>query len=114
MTGYKEAMFFFTQPIIMYIQSLPPHQKDGTGGTKTIPLVGLANQQATCKTFIPGDETPTHHAQTDQFVLVLDGQMDIFLGDETSRFAAGDYILIPANTTHKLICIETARLLIFE
>lgn len=98
----------------MQKQSLPPYQKDGTGGTKTVTLAGMAGQQATCKTFIPTDKTPQHQAPTDVFVLVLDGQMDISLGEETSRFAAGDYILIPANTTHTLVCMETARLLIFE
>ena len=53
-------------------------------------------------------------APVDVFVLVLDGQMDISVGDETSRFVAGDYVVIPADMTHALVCMETARLLIYK
>ena len=66
-----------------------------------------------------------HRAPTDVFALVLDGQMDISLGEASpgeaspgeaspGRFVAGDYVVIPANMTHGLTCIETARLLIFR
>ncbi len=84
-----------------------------------VPLVGLASQRVICKTFVPGDKIPHHQAPTDEFVQVLDGQMDISLGgtplgEETSQFVAGDYILIPANTTHTMECLETARLLVYE
>ena len=95
-------------------ESLPPHQKDGTGGSKTIAVADLSGKKVICKTFVPSDRMAPHHAPTDVFVLVLDGQMDISLGDETGRFVAGDYVVFPANITHALTCIETARLLIFR
>ncbi len=75
------------------------------------------------------DSLPPHHAPTDVFVLVPDGQMDISLGgtplggtplggtplaDETNQFVAGDYVVFPAGMTHALTCVETARLLIFR
>ena len=108
----------------MQKQSLPPHQKDGTGESTTITLADLSGKQVICKTFIPGDNMAPHTAPVDVFVLVLDGQMDISVGgtpigdaspdDETRRFVAGDYVVIPANVTHALTCMETARLLIYR
>ena len=75
--------------------SLPPHYKDGTGGSKTLVLAELTEKKVICKTFLPGDRMAPHHAPTDVFVLVLDGQMDISLEDETNRFVAGDYVVFP-------------------
>ena len=95
-------------------QPLPPHQKDGTGGTKTVTLADLSDKKVICKTFVPGDKMAPHFAPTDVFVLLLDGQMDISLAEETIRFVAGDYVVIPANMTHSLACMETARLLIYR
>lgn len=60
---------------------LPPHQKDGTGGSKTITLADLSGKKVICKTFVPGDKMVQHTAPVDVFVLVLDGQMDISSGD---------------------------------
>ena len=87
-------------------------------------LADLSGKKVICKTFVPGDKMAPHHAPTDVFVLVLDGQMDISLGDETSeaspsemsssRFVAGDYVVFPAGMTHALSCVETARLLIYK
>ncbi len=104
--------------------SLPPHQKDGTGGSKTITVADLSGKKVICKTFLPGDRMAPHQAPTDVFALVLDGQIDISLGgtsldEETSgmpptRFVAGDYVVFPAGMTHALTCIETARLLIYR
>lgn len=98
----------------MQKQNIPPHHKDGTGGSKTITLADLSSKKVICKTFIPGNKMPSHQALVDVLVLVLDGQMDILLAEETVRFAAGDYIVIPANMTHSLTCVETARLLIYR
>ena len=95
-------------------QSLPLHQKDGMDGTTTVTLADLSGKQVICKTFVPGDKMAPHFAPTDVFVLLLDGQMDISLAEETSRFVAGDYVVIPANMTHSLACMETARLLIYR
>jgi|GEM_PF-2807240 len=94
--------------------SLPPHQKDGTSGTTTVTVADLSGKEVICKTFIPGDKIAPHTAPVDVFVLVLDGQMDISVGQETNRFAAGDYVVIPADMTHALVCMETARLLIYK
>lgn len=99
---------------LMQKQSLPPHQKDGTSCSKTVTLADLSGKKVICKTFIPGDTMAPHSAPVDVFALLLDGQMDISLGDETNRFVAGDYIVFPASMTHALACVETARLLIYK
>ena len=108
----------------MQKQSLLPHQKDGTSGSKTTVLANLTGKKVICKTFIPGDKMAPHTAPVDVFVLLLDGKIDISLGgtpldgnpvaEETNRFIAGDYVMIPANTVHALACVETARLLIYR
>ncbi|MCY7358325.1 MAG: cupin domain-containing protein [Rudanella sp.] len=98
----------------MQKETLPPHQKDGMGGTKTMILADLTNKQVICKTFVPGDKMDSHQAPTDVFALVLDGQMDITLANETNRFGAGEYLTIPATMMHALTCIETARMLIYK
>lgn len=98
----------------MQKQSLPPHHKDGTGGSKTTVLADLSGKKVICKTFIPGDKMALHTAPVDVFTLVLEGQMDISLGEETARFVAGDYIVFPANMPHALTCMETSRLLIYR
>lgn len=95
-------------------QRLPSHQKDGTGGTKTVTVADLSGKKVICKTFIPGDRIAPHAAPVDVLVLVLGGQMDISLGEETNRFMAGEYVVIPAAVTHALACVETARLLIYK
>lgn len=98
----------------MQKQNIPPHHKDGTGGSKTMTLADLSNKKVICKTFIPGNKMTSHQAPVDVLVLLLDGQMDISLAEETIRFVAGEYIVIPANMTHSLACVETARLLIYK
>ena len=98
----------------MQKEALPPHQKDGTGGSKTMILADLAGKQVICKTFVPGDKIAPHQASTDVFVLVLDGQLDITLSNETSRFVAGEYVVVPAKMMHALACLETARILIYK
>lgn len=99
---------------IMQKETLPLYQKNGTGGSKTMILAALAKKQVIRKTFVPGYKMDPHQAPTDVFALVLDGQMDITLADETSRFGAGEYIIIPANMMHTLACMETARMLIYK
>ncbi len=95
-------------------ESLPPHQKDGMGGAKTLTLAELSGKQMVCKTFVAGDRVPERHVPTDVFMLVLDGQMDISMTNETNRFLAGDYILIEPGISHSLACMETSRLLLYE
>ena len=84
------------------------------GGTTTVTIATLSDKEVICKTFIPGDKMAPHTAPADVFVLLLDGQMDISLGEETNRFVAGNYVVIPANMIHALTCMETARLLIYR
>ena len=98
----------------MQKQALPPHHKDGTGGSKTVVLADLVGKKIICNTFIPGDKMASHTAPVDVLALVLEGQMDISLGEDTNRFVAGEYIIFPANMTHALACVETARLLIYR
>ncbi len=77
-------------------------------------LTDLGDRKAYCKTFRTGDRMPPHHANSDVFVLVLDGQIDITMADETLRFQPGEWVVFPALLTHALDCVADARVLIFR
>lgn len=77
-------------------------------------IAGIDGKKTIYKTFQPGDRIPPHHAPVDVVVLVLDGQMDLSLGDETGRFRAGEYVYFPARQLHSLACVEEAKVLIYK
>ncbi len=77
-------------------------------------IVGIDGKKTIYKTFQTGDRIPPHHAPVDVIVLVLEGQMDLTLGDETGRFQAGEYVYFPAKQLHSLACVEEAKVLIYK
>ena len=77
-------------------------------------LTDVGGKKVFCKTFRTGDKMPPHHAPSDVFVLVLDGQLNITLEDETLPFQAGEWVVFPARITHALDCKKDAKVLIFR
>ncbi len=43
------------------------------------------------------------HPNCEEVVYVMDGEVEHTLGDQTTRLAAGDLIVVPRNVTHRLI-----------
>ncbi|WP_020604573.1 hypothetical protein [Spirosoma spitsbergense] len=68
--------------------SLPPTPP--TGKAAMLLLADLGGKKVFAKTFRTGDRMPPHHAPNDVFVLVLNGQIDITMADETLRFQPGE------------------------
>lgn len=49
----------------------------------------------------PGDQAPPHiHYQSDEAFIVLDGELEVLVGDERRVLAAGESAVIPAGTVH--------------
>jgi mannose-6-phosphate isomerase-like protein (cupin superfamily) len=53
--------------------------------------------------FEPGQEHRPHsHCDRDKIYVVLEGEGEVTIGDETSRICAGDLALAPADVVHSL------------
>lgn len=49
----------------------------------------------------PGDQAPPHvHHGSDEAFYVLDGQLEVLVGDERRILATGDLAFVPAGTIH--------------
>jgi len=49
----------------------------------------------------PGDQAPPHvHHGSDEAFYVLDGELEVLMGDERRRFTAGELAYVPAGTVH--------------
>lgn len=48
----------------------------------------------------PGAEAPMHNHSEEQMGIVLEGEFEMTIGDETRLLKKGDMYLVPANTTH--------------
>ena len=94
--------------------SLPPTPHHPTDKAAMTLLTDLSGKKVFAKTFRTGDRMPPHHAPNDVFVLVLDGQIDITMANETLRFQPGEWVVFPALLIHALDCVENARVLIFQ
>jgi mannose-6-phosphate isomerase-like protein (cupin superfamily) len=54
------------------------------------------------------------HDDTDEFFLVLDGELQIALRDRTVVLRKGDVFTVPRGTEHKPISPDGAQILLFE
>ncbi|WP_136658405.1 cupin domain-containing protein [Nitratireductor sp. XY-223] len=54
------------------------------------------------------------HPDTDDFFLVLKGQIDIELRDRTVTLSAGEMFIVPRGVEHRPIAREEAHLLLIE
>ena len=48
----------------------------------------------------PGDHIPLHRHSVNEAVLIVDGEAEVTLGDETLHPTAGSTVFIPAGTVH--------------
>jgi quercetin dioxygenase-like cupin family protein len=51
----------------------------------------------------PGAEAPLHAHEEEQIFVVVDGEFDVTLGDETRRLKVGEAAVIPAWVPHRVI-----------
>jgi mannose-6-phosphate isomerase-like protein (cupin superfamily) len=63
----------------------------------------------------PGNETSVHyHRMRDETWVVLDGRIDLEIGDATTEAAPGDEFVIPAEQPHRIRCTGAAPARILE
>ena len=68
-----------------------------------IPTGNSANQSVAEATVSPGAETEEHyHSVSEEIYLFTSGSGTMKLGDEESEVSAGDTVVIPPGTPHKL------------
>ena len=53
-----------------------------------------------------GAEIPLHHHPHEQGGMLLEGRMQLTIGDETQICEAGSMFLIPPNTPHRAVAVD--------
>jgi len=61
-----------------------------------------------------GEFTWHSHPDTDDFFLVLDGEIDIELRDRTVTLKAGEMFVVPQGVEHRPVARQEAHLLVIE
>lgn len=57
----------------------------------------------------PGDQAPPHvHHRSDEAFCVLRGRLEVLVGDTRRVLEQGEYLTIPAGTTHTFATVDTA------
>jgi quercetin dioxygenase-like cupin family protein len=64
------------------------------------------NTLANVVTYAPHGEAPMHVHVEEQVVIVVDGDFDFTIGDETRRMSVGDVAVIPAWVPHGAVAGE--------
>jgi quercetin dioxygenase-like cupin family protein len=63
-----------------------------------------AEQMVALAVFEPGGSNAEHyHPNCEEIVYVLDGEVEHTLGDESTTLWAGDLIVVPRDTRHRII-----------
>ncbi|MBM4448161.1 MAG: cupin domain-containing protein [Chloroflexi bacterium] len=66
-------------------------------------LVHVASGRRSMLSYVtlqPNAEAPLHHHSEEQIGIVLEGEFDMTIGDETRLLKKGNMYLVPANMTH--------------
>jgi quercetin dioxygenase-like cupin family protein len=63
----------------------------------------------------PGDMAPPHiHHKGDEAFCVIEGALEVLVGDKRERLGPGDYLVVPAGTVHTFATVDDqpARVLV--
>lgn len=85
-----------------------PAPEYGFAGTRVrMLLTGRQTDGAFCMMEMsgpPGTSTPTHvHTREDETVHVVEGELDVFLGDDVVTLRAGDTALLKRHEPHRIV-----------
>jgi quercetin dioxygenase-like cupin family protein len=81
---------------------------EGRDALSLFPKVGLhsigGEQVLLCRVrYEPGALVPRHaHAQTEQVMFVLEGELEMSVGEETRKLGAGDVVVVNRGVEHEL------------
>lgn len=59
---------------------------------------------------VPGTGAPTHLHAVEEVLSVLDGEAEIWVGDEKRRFGPGNSVIVPAGARHGFTNVGTGTL----
>jgi len=62
--------------------------------------------------FDAGEELSTHSAPFDAFVQILDGEVEITVGDKIVLPAVGEFVMMPADIPHGLRAVTQFKMLL--
>jgi mannose-6-phosphate isomerase-like protein (cupin superfamily) len=78
-------------------------------------VVASYNQSDVCVVRVEGEFVWHSHADTDDFFLVLDGELDIELRDRTVTLGPGELFVVPAGIEHRPVARKgEVKLLLIE
>ncbi len=76
-------------------------------------LARTAGANMTLFGFAAGQSLSSHSSPMNAWVQILDGQMEIQVGEETFRVGQEELIHLPAGVPHALEALEATRMLLF-
>ena len=82
------------------------------GGIVSRTLVKKSTGNVTLFAFDEGQELSEHTAPFDAMVQVIDGEVELTIGSETTRLAAGEVIVMPANVPHAVRALGRFKMLL--
>lgn len=78
-------------------------------------IVAEPNGQNVLVVRLEGDKVPWHaHDGEDELFLVLEGELDVVLRDETLRLRSGELTVVPRGVEHRVVPRGHVKLLLFE
>ncbi|MBB5956177.1 mannose-6-phosphate isomerase-like protein (cupin superfamily) [Saccharothrix tamanrassetensis] len=77
-------------------------------------IVTTVNDYDIRVTKLRGEHLWHSHADTDEFFMVIDGEMDIALRDRTVHMGKGDVFVVPRGVEHKPSSVSGAHVLVVE
>lgn len=78
-------------------------------------IVAELNGQNVLVVRLEGDKVPWHaHDGEDELFLVLEGELDVVLRDETQRLRSGEFTVVPRGVEHRVVPRGHVKLLLFE
>lgn len=77
-------------------------------------IVGELNQQLVKLAKFKGEFVMHSHEHEDEMFLVVEGQMQIELEDQTLNLGPGEFVVIPKGVKHKPIAAEEVKVMLFE
>ncbi|MEM9580927.1 MAG: cupin domain-containing protein [Pseudomonadota bacterium] len=77
-------------------------------------IVGMFNGHDIMVVKVEGAFVWHCHPETDDFFLVLEGEIDIELRDQTVRVKAGEFYVVPAGVEHRPVAKSPAQLMLIE
>ncbi|MGD0503292.1 MAG: cupin domain-containing protein [Steroidobacteraceae bacterium] len=77
-------------------------------------VIGQFNGHDLMVVKVKGEFVWHKHDDTDDFFLVLMGQIDIQLRDEVVRLGPGEIFVVPKGVEHRPVAVEEAHVLLIE